>query len=108
MTDVATPGAVVTPPPGAKEVGGSLAPMYKWERIGQQLTGRFVNMKVFRNGHLAKIVTDDGEVVTFSAPTMLADRLELCVQGDRLTIALVGETPSTRGNPVKQFKVWKH
>ena len=97
----------ITPPPGAVEVGGSQAPMYKWEKVGQSLVGRFIEVKPFRNGHLAKLVTDEGEICTFSAPTILADRLNVLAKGDRIMVGFVSEKASGKASPIKEFKVWK-
>ena len=90
-----------------KEVDASGAGWnHQWTRIGQRVMGVLLEYKPFRNGHKVKIDDEiSGEIKLFSAPTLLAAKLDLCKVGDRLGIEYVGNKPSKQASPMKEFRV---
>ncbi len=99
--------------PGAKPLGGG--DMVQWEKIGQEIVGEFVGIKVYKNGHIANVLTEDG-IVAFSAPAMLAGVLDGVSKGARIAIVFSGEKPPKKGekgpdgkplSPTKLFEVYE-
>ena len=81
---------------------------HQWSRIGQRVMGTLLEYKPFRNGHKVKIDDEiSGEIKLFSAPTLLAAKLDLCKVGERLGIEYVGTKPSKQASPLKDFRVVK-
>lgn len=91
--------------PGGKRLGDDQKPFFQFDRIGTKLVGEFLRMEPFKNGHIARVKDEDGEVQAFSAPVQLARILEGVKPGTSIGIAFVEERPSERGNPVKIFEV---
>ena len=103
-------------PAGGNEVGGlpgggsEVSPdvdgwNWQWTKEGQTLVGTLLQLQPFRNGHKCKVVSDDGEVLLFSAPQNLAEKLELVPRGHRVGIQLVELRKSTKASPFKVFRV---
>lgn len=99
--------------PGAKPLGGG--DMMQWEKIGQEVVGEFVAVKVYKNGHIANVLTSEG-LVAFSAPAMLATVLNSISKGTRIAIVFSGEKPPKKGekgddgkplSPTKLFEVYE-
>lgn len=93
--------------PGAREVETS-DDMYQWTKVGQELVGTFVKLKEYKNGHIANVETEDG-IIAFSAPTLLANKLEAITKGTKVAIVFTGEKPNKNPklNPTKLFKVFE-
>jgi len=103
-----------TPPKGAEEIPTS-GDFFKWDAIGQGLTGRLLRMELSRKyqssddkkNYVATLVTDDGERIAFSAPLKLRQAIEeFDLIGHRVAIQYVGDTEAA-GGTVKEFKVWR-
>jgi len=103
-------------PAGGNEIGGlpgggqEVSPdadswNYQWSKDGQTLVGTLLQFQPFRNGHKCKVVTDDGEVLLFSAPQNLAEKLMLVPIGHRIGIQLVEQRKSAKASPFKVFRV---
>jgi len=99
--------------PGAKPLGGG--DMVQWEKIGQEIVGEFMGLKVFRNGHIANVLTENG-IVAFSAPAMLAGVLDSVKKGSKVAIVFSGEKSPEKGkkgddgkplSPTKLFEVYE-
>lgn len=98
--------------PGAKPLGGG--DMVQWEKIGQEIVGEFVGIKVYKNGHIANVLTEDG-IVAFSAPVMLAGVLNGISKGTRIAIVFASEKAAKKGkgpegkpfSPTKLFEVYE-
>lgn len=90
-----------------KEVDASGAGWnHQWTRIGQRVMGVLLEYKPFRNGHKVKIDDEiSGEIKLFSAPTLLAAKLDLCKVGERLGIEYTGNKASKQASPMKEFRV---
>jgi hypothetical protein len=83
--------------------------MVKWDKIGQEMIGVFLNIKEFRNGYIAQMDTEEDGRVAFSAPTILADILLGLKKGSRVAIVFSGEKPATKAglSPTKEFEVYQ-
>ena len=94
-------------PGGGQEVntGGEEGWNWKWTKAGQLLVGTLLQFQPFRNGHKCKVVTDDGEVMLFSAPQNLAEKLQLVPIGHRVGIQMIEERPSAKASAFKVFRV---
>ena len=89
---------------GAVPLTGSTGELHKWESPGQQIEGRFVNLKDGSMG--GQIVTlDTGkELISASAPQMLASALADVAPGTWVIIRYLGEAPSKKGGTYKTFE----
>jgi hypothetical protein len=93
-------------PGGGQEVGADVDGWnFQWNKDGQTLVGTLLQFRPFRNGHKCKVVTDDGEVMLFSAPQNLAEKLELVPRGHRIGIQLIEQRKGTKASPFKVFRV---
>lgn len=80
MTDKPQEKATAKPPAGFKEVKGAEFAL-KWEKIGQDYTGRFVRTRrskkyAHEESGLADMVTPDGVPVVIPAPSKLWQLLQ--------------------------------
>jgi hypothetical protein len=78
---------------------------YRFDKEGQTLVGVLLQFAPFRNGHKCKVVTDDGEVMLFSAPQNLAEKLQLVPIGHRVGMQLIELRKSKQASPFKLFRV---
>lgn len=93
-------------PSGGREVSSNADSWnFKWTDNGQTLVGTLLQFQPFRNGHKAKVVTDDGEVKLFSAPQNLAEKLQLVPLGHRVGIQMMEQRASKQESPFKVFRV---
>lgn len=93
--------------PNAIPLTGGTGEMFKWERPGARLQGRFLKLRDgSMGGQLVDIDTGD-EIVTASAPRTLADALDGVKPGTRVVIQYVGEQQPKKagGRAYKAFEV---
>ena len=93
-------------PAGGREVSPEADAWVKpFNEEGDSLVGTLLELKPFRNGHKAKVVTDDGEVKLFSAAQNLAEKLALVPVGHKVGIQLTELRKSNQAEPFKMFRV---
>lgn len=93
--------------PGSREVGGTQAGWFEFEKIGDELVGEYRGMVPFRNGMKGTIRTPKGEDYVFSCATLLRDKLSDVKVGEHIAIILAGFQPSSQDSPIKVFQVFR-
>lgn len=93
--------------PGAKQVSGTQAGWFEFEKVGDELVGEYRGMVPFRNGMKGSITTPKGETYVFSCSLLLRDALATVKAGERIAIVLAGFQPSSQDSPIKVYQVFR-
>lgn len=93
--------------PNATPLGGGSGTMFKWNKVGTRLRGKFIRLREGNMGGQLVQLDTGSEIVTASAPTTLADALDGVKPGTEVVIEYQGSQPSKQGGgkEVKLFEV---
>ncbi len=81
-------------------------PFHKWDKEGEELSGTFEGLRDGKKfGLVGSLRTDDGKLVKFSAPTVLAKRLRRIQVGRKIWIVYEGMVQGENGKSYKSFVV---
>lgn len=94
-----------------EELGNKAVPLtggtgktFKWDTPGARLDGRFMSLREGSMGGEMVTLDTGKELVTASAPTMLADALRTLKVGTRVVIRYNGEEVGKNGQTYKSFE----
>lgn len=92
--------------PQAVPLTGGEGEMYKWEKAGQTIRGRFIRIREGNMGGDILTLDTGKELLTCSAPRTLADALVDVKPGTEVVIRYLGERQPKKagGRPYKAFE----
>jgi hypothetical protein len=90
--------------PGAVPLTGGTGEIFKWDRVGAELSGRFLGLQEGSMGGKMVMLDDGKEIQVASAPTMLAAALDGVKRGTRVVIRYLGARQNKEGGTYKAFE----